>query len=324
MKKIILFIFLGALCFWGYAQTSWEITGNSRTTSANFLGTTGCNPLIFKTNSTERMRLAGTGTYLGIGTTTPRATLHLHGAFPSEPSCGIIILDKDEDPTGTRSGAKLLQLSTFIANIGFSAAYNNQDITFLQHEQGRFFIEGPGGGLVISPNGNVGIGKISPQAKLDVNGTISASALSASGLNISNSVTTKDLHVTGGANVSNYLTTKDLYVTGQGKFYGFLEVQKMRIEQTLCVNEIKVMNPSCWPDYVFAKDYNLLPLSEVEQFITENQHLPGVPSAAEVEANGVNLGKMNNILLEKVEELTLYIIQLEKRLSEVEKKKGGK
>jgi len=61
----------------------------------------------------------------------------------------------------------------------------------------------------------------------------------------------------------------------------------------------------------------------VEQFIAENQHLPRVPSAAEVEANGMNLGEMNIILLEKVEELTLYIIQLEKRLSEVEKKKGG-
>ena len=74
---------------------------------------------------------------------------------------------------------------------------------------------------------------------------------------------------------------------------------------------------------MFEKDYKLLPLNEVEQFITQNQHLPNVPTAAEVEANGVNLGEMNAILIQKVEELTLYIIQLEKRLSEIESKKGG-
>ena len=83
-----------------------------------------------------------------------------------------------------------------------------------------------------------------------------------------------------------------------------------------------------WPDYVFENDYNLMPLNEVEKFIGDNKHLPGVPSAAEVEETGVNLGKMNAILIQKVEEMMLYIIEqerqmkeLEKRLSEVERKK---
>jgi len=79
------------------------------------------------------------------------------------------------------------------------------------------------------------------------------------------------------------------------------------------------MSDPCWPDYVFAKDYNLMPISEVEQFITENQHLPGVPPAAEVEANGMNLGEINIILVQKVEELTLYIIQLQKQIDELKK-----
>ena len=70
------------------------------------------------------------------------------------------------------------------------------------------------------------------------------------------------------------------------------------------------------------KDYKLPTLAEVEQFIAENNHLPNVPSAAEVEANGIQLGEMNAVLIRKVEELTLYIIQLEKRLSELEGKKG--
>ena len=71
------------------------------------------------------------------------------------------------------------------------------------------------------------------------------------------------------------------------------------------------------PDYVFEKDYNLLPLSEVEAFINQNKHLPEVPSAKEMEAEGLNLKEMNLLLLKKVEELTLHVIHLNKNNSEM-------
>ena len=64
-----------------------------------------------------------------------------------------------------------------------------------------------------------------------------------------------------------------------------------------------------WPDYVFAEDYGLQSLDEVASYIEQNKHLPEMPSAAEVAENGVNLGEMNALLLKKVEELTLYILQ---------------
>lgn len=67
-----------------------------------------------------------------------------------------------------------------------------------------------------------------------------------------------------------------------------------------------------WPDHVFQADYNLMPLNEVEAFISANKHLPGVPSEAEVASNGVNVGQMNATLLQKIEELTLYMIDLKK------------
>ena len=67
-----------------------------------------------------------------------------------------------------------------------------------------------------------------------------------------------------------------------------------------------------WSDFVFKDGYNLKPLFEVEAFINENNHLPGVPSEAEVLKNGVNLGNMDAILLQKIEELTLYMIDLKK------------
>lgn len=66
------------------------------------------------------------------------------------------------------------------------------------------------------------------------------------------------------------------------------------------------------PDFVFNKDYKLMSLYDVENFINTNKHLPGVPSEAEVVENGLNLGDMNATLLQKVEELTLYMIQLQK------------
>ena len=73
------------------------------------------------------------------------------------------------------------------------------------------------------------------------------------------------------------------------------------------------------PDYVFNSDYNLMPLSDLRTYINTNKHLPNIPSATEYEETGVDLGELNRLLLEKTEELTLYILQLEERLSKLEK-----
>lgn len=87
--------------------------------------------------------------------------------------------------------------------------------------------------------------------------------------------------------------------------------------------EIKV-NQNVWPDYVFEDSYRLLDLYETEKFIKKNNRLPGLPSAEEVEKEGVALGEMNKVLLEKVEELTLHVIELQKQIDELkENKKGG-
>jgi hypothetical protein len=73
-----------------------------------------------------------------------------------------------------------------------------------------------------------------------------------------------------------------------------------------------------WADYVFEKDYRLPSLEEVERHIQEKGHLINIPSAMEVEANGIELGEMDRLLLEKIEELTLYILEQEKRISHLE------
>jgi len=78
--------------------------------------------------------------------------------------------------------------------------------------------------------------------------------------------------------------------------------------------EVKVRSHNNWPDYVFEADYHLSPLTTLENDIKTLGHLPGVPSAEEVKENGFHLGEMDATLLEKVEELTLYIIQMDKEM----------
>jgi hypothetical protein len=67
-----------------------------------------------------------------------------------------------------------------------------------------------------------------------------------------------------------------------------------------------------WPDYVFKSSYNLMTLPEVEESIKQNGHLPGMPSANDVKTNGINVAEVQAKMLEKIEELTLYMIEMKK------------
>ena len=75
-----------------------------------------------------------------------------------------------------------------------------------------------------------------------------------------------------------------------------------------------------WADYVFSKDYKLSNLSEIEEYISKNGHLPGIPTEKEAVEQGIDLGEMNRLLLEKVEELTLHLIEQEKKIEQLNKK----
>jgi hypothetical protein len=92
---------------------------------------------------------------------------------------------------------------------------------------------------------------------------------------------------------------------------------KLAVNGKILCTELKVQLEKEWGDYVFDKSYKLRPLHEVEKYITENKHLPEVPSAEEVKANGLNMGEMNTLLMKKVEELTLYIISQQKQIDEL-------
>ncbi|WP_295121064.1 hypothetical protein [uncultured Chitinophaga sp.] len=93
---------------------------------------------------------------------------------------------------------------------------------------------------------------------------------------------------------------------------------KLAVAGSVIAESLKVKIQALWPDYVFAKDYHLPSIPEVEAFIKEHNHLPGIPSEAEVAKEGIDVGEMNKKLLQKVEELTLYIIQQQKAITELQ------
>jgi len=90
----------------------------------------------------------------------------------------------------------------------------------------------------------------------------------------------------------------------------------LAVEGTMGARKVQVKQTS-WADFVFKPDYQLSPLQELESYISANQHLPGIPSEAEVQKDGIDVGEMNKKLLQKVEELTLYIIRQQKEIDQL-------
>ena len=92
---------------------------------------------------------------------------------------------------------------------------------------------------------------------------------------------------------------------------------ELSVNGKITAQEIEVLITGWVPDFVFEEDYTLKPLAEVEDFIKTHKHLPDVPSAQDIQNNGMNVSEMNNVLLKKVEELTLYIIELKKEIEQL-------
>ncbi len=102
--------------------------------------------------------------------------------------------------------------------------------------------------------------------------------------------------------------------------------ERLAVNGSIRAKEVKV-EATGWPDFVFQKDYKIYSLADLDRYIKANKHLPGIPSAQEVKQNGIELGEMNKLLLQKVEELTLHLIEKDKtievmlkRMDDIEKK----
>ncbi|GEM_PF-930789 len=231
------------------------------------------------------------------------------------------------------------------ALIGYSSNVCSEDYIGLKTKYGSIrFITNNGNEVVrVTDSENVGIGTTNPSHKLDVNGSfrvINGNSIlnfnSYSDLIIRNSTrgdggravvhggdNTLLLNCAGdfsggtklGVNVKFAANSGVSYINTGNVGIGTTSPQyKLAVNGTIGAKEVVVKTDIETPDYVFEENYNLKSLEEVEQFIKANKHLPEIPSATEVDANGVGLAEMNMLLLKKVEELTLYTLKQEKKI----------
>ncbi len=177
---------------------------------------------------------------------------------------------------------------------------------------------------ISTPSGGYGIGVYGNGGHQGVYGQASAGAFSGTAYGVyGNATGTAGNRVgvygtaTGGAtnwaaffDGSTYISN-DLRIGTTTQATGY----SLSVNGKVICTEVRVEALANWPDYVFADDYDLMSLKELEESIEKNKHLPGLPSAAEIAENGIMLGEMQTKLLEKVEELTLYTIEQGKLIS---------
>lgn len=189
-------------------------------------------------------------------------------------------------------------------------ARNNGETTtlHLQADGGAFAVQQDA--LFVTPDGHVGVGTNDP---LGISGFGDGCAWPCSNLAVSGNIHSSGTVATAfvwskvGVNIGNNLISRPDMVASP----------ELAVDGTIYAREIIVTSEG-WADFVFDDDYDLMPLSEVEAAIQAQGHLPGVPSEAEIVEQGIDLADMNRTLMQKVEELTLYTIEQDKRISQLE------
>lgn len=272
----------------------------SNTTNGIMLGMYSNVPTLYITTSSGENR---TGK-IGIGNiTSPSAKLHIKSDSSGENENADIMLET--------SASSQYAAIYFKTTDNFIRMRNTAGLEF---NAPRFNFQ----------TGKVGIGNVtSPSAKLHIkadNGERADLMLEATGTsaiyfkNTNNSISLTGNIMTLSASGFSYTNGNVAIGTMPNNDY------KLAVKGVIRSEEVVVELMTSWPDYVFASDYSLPKLKEVKAFVCENGHLPGLPNASQVSENGLGLGEMNAKLLEKIEELTLYIIEQEERIQKLEEK----
>ena len=290
---------------------------------------------------------------VGIDNMNPAAKLHVNGAIRLD---GNASLPTDATANSSSNYTSNFNFKLASNNNGFYVTVSNvasDRKTFLQsgHESTQYAYGV--GTLSLNPfGGSVGIGTTSPgpNSKLDIKSPLGEEAIrilddsSQPRLAIGqianyggNLIDSKNINLlfqtyydtgtggniifrtgtTAGTNESVRINSEGnvgIGTTTPGSF-------KLAVNGKIWGQEVQVAVNNPGPDYVFEKDYALPSLESVQSYIDQNKHLPEVPSAKEMETNGINLSEMNMLLLKKVEELTMYVIELKKE-SEIQKAKN--
>lgn len=131
--------------------------------------------------------------------------------------------------------------------------------------------------------------------------------------------TAGNLYLEGAGNGYGTSTTPNFFVGGNVGIGIASTDAKLTVNGDIHAKEVRVNLNSPGPDYVFEKEYSLPTIESVKAFINDNKHLPEIPSAKEMEEKGINTGEMNILLLKKIEELTLYVIDLKEEVDSLKK-----
>lgn len=273
------------------------------------------------------------GPNVGIGTTTPVSRLDVRSGYVN-----VVGYNPNDYTFVARSADPGNNDSYFYERIttNFHIVGTSKNGTGLQRKLG-FALGGSDSEadikMSIDNAGRVGIGTTSPSSNLTL---VGSTTLEESIINITNN-TDQDFQVrVSAANATVKRTmlfpsTPGRLSLGVGVNNEYLTIvnggnvgigttapdARLAVNGQIHATEVKVTTTVPGPDYVFSKTYSLRSLKDVESYIEANQHLPEVPSAVEMEKEGIKVGEMNMLLLKKVEELTLYVIQLKKELDEV-------
>lgn len=326
------------------ATTLWSMGGNQFGGTAFIGSPTGwTSPLKFNTNGITRLNISGLNNTT-VGNVTVGDVARNPYFWKFEVNGGRTALIGPDNTNGTYDQTNILQVvsnwnptsNNTLQN--FASSGSIQHYLSLSHERFNNNEEhgvincyqytnpsGPGVAkqLILQKNsGNVGIGNFTsaPTTKLDVQGDIKASGDiiydgNKSVRNLMASGTGSSLWKTNTTNTNNIYYNTGVVAIGTDNIPN--TDYMLRVNGKILAKGLKCQ-VSGWPDYVFDKEYKMLTLDSLKAFVTSEKHLPEIPSQKEVESNGVELVEMNKMLLKKVEELTLYMIQLEDRLKKVE------
>ncbi|HMJ67783.1 MAG TPA: hypothetical protein VK508_02745 [Cyclobacteriaceae bacterium] len=291
-------------------------------------------------NTIGNMQIAGafyTGGNIGIGTTSisnPQGwgrVLEVSGTAHSK----ILATNSDAAySVGLFSHSGWSGLSG-----GFVGTETNHNLYFLSNYTPK---------AVLTTAGRFGIGTFTPQQMLDVSGIVAINGVKV--INTTNSLNGQDIYLNGRVIRNESTVNQDgMYInydaTGGGgahvRFYANGQTERMRIDASTGNVGIGTLSPDAKlavkgkihaqevqidlagavaPDYVFEQNYKLPSLETLRTYIEQYHHLPEVPSAEEMGENGVNVGEMNLLLLKKIEELTLYVIDQQKQIDELKTK----